>query len=334
MRSLDVVSADGVSLDTALHPAKTEPIGTVIQAHGITVDKDEGGMFVRLAETLSCRGFNVIRFSYRGHGKSGGTPLGVTVTGEIVDLGRSSNALWRGGPNRSPSWLRASEPFPPHSCFPCSEPASTLSCCGTRARPGTHFPEPGVALGMENFGPEQQRELDTSGCLWIDGEFPISPIMWREFSLYDPFSASRLPGFPHSWCTETRTPTCPTASRRPRFLPKRCGLPHHPRIDHGLIRPSGRMRPSECRRIGSRLERSGPDGSEELAWAGQGRRGLVRHRHQHTSHRDVGVVAQTLRTSTPIRHISEDRPQTTVVSEFQWSRLSTSGGLSSPIPGN
>src|SRR5699024_126586 len=145
----------------------------------------------------------------------------------------------------------------------------------------------------------------------------------------------RLPGFPHSWCTETRTPTCPTASRRPRFPPEtvRTSTPSEDPIT-ASIRPSGRMRPSECRRIGSRLERSGPDGSEELAWAGQGRRGLVRHRHQHTSHRDVGVVAQTLRTSTPIRHISEDRPQTPVVSEFQWSRLSTPGGLSSPIPGN
>src|SRR5699024_7320364 len=58
------------------------------------------------------------------------------------------------------------------------------------------FLNPELPWGMENFGPEQQRELDTSGCLWIDGEFPISPIMWREFSLYDPFSAytsSRVP---------------------------------------------------------------------------------------------------------------------------------------------
>lgn len=49
---------------------------------------------------------------------------------------------------------------------------------------------------MENFGPDQQRELGAGGQLLIDGEFPISPIMWREFSLYDPLSAyttSRIP---------------------------------------------------------------------------------------------------------------------------------------------
>ena len=70
MRSLDVVSADGVSLDTAHHPAKTEPIGTVIQAHGITVDKDEGGS-----------GFGLIL---------GGVAVTVVVIGGIVLLARKS----------------------------------------------------------------------------------------------------------------------------------------------------------------------------------------------------------------------------------------------------
>src|SRR5699024_8991351 len=197
MRSLDVVSADGVSLDTALHPAKTEPIGTVIQAHGITVDKDEGGMFVRLAETLSCRGFNVIRFSYRGHGKSGGTPFGVTVDGEIVDL----RSVIERALERCPEPLSGSA-----ASFGAVSSSLLLPVLGTRidslvlrhtvlVQQHT-FLNPELPWGMENFGPEQQRELDTSGCLWIDGEFPISPIMWREFSLYDPFSAytsSRVP---------------------------------------------------------------------------------------------------------------------------------------------
>ena len=38
--------------------------------------------------------------------------------------------------------------------------------------------------------------MHTDGRLLIDDEFPISPIMWREFSLYDPLSAymaSRVP---------------------------------------------------------------------------------------------------------------------------------------------
>jgi alpha-beta hydrolase superfamily lysophospholipase len=33
---------------------------------------DEGGMFVRLADRLAETGFSVLRFSFRGHGKSGG----------------------------------------------------------------------------------------------------------------------------------------------------------------------------------------------------------------------------------------------------------------------
>lgn len=40
-------AADGVSLDAVLHAARGNRRGTVVQAHGITADMDEGGMFVR-----------------------------------------------------------------------------------------------------------------------------------------------------------------------------------------------------------------------------------------------------------------------------------------------
>ncbi|WP_017543817.1 alpha/beta hydrolase [Nocardiopsis prasina] len=190
MRTLDVVSADGVSLDTVLHPAKADPVGTVVQAHGITVDKDEGGMFVRLAETLSDRGFNVIRFSYRGHGESGGTPRGVTVTGEIIDLqsvAEQARDQWPG----PLSVLAAS--------FGAVSSSLLLPVLGDRIDSlvlwnpvldlGHTFLNPELPWGVENFSPEQQRELHANGRLLIDGEFPVSPVMWREFSLYDPLSA-------------------------------------------------------------------------------------------------------------------------------------------------
>jgi alpha-beta hydrolase superfamily lysophospholipase len=44
---------------------------------------DEGGMFGRLADALAAAGLTALRFSFRGHGRSGGTPQGVTVAGEI-----------------------------------------------------------------------------------------------------------------------------------------------------------------------------------------------------------------------------------------------------------
>jgi pimeloyl-ACP methyl ester carboxylesterase len=58
----------------------------VVLAHGITVDKDEGGVFVKLAEALVQKGFAVFRFDFRGHGESGGKSIELTVSGEILDL--------------------------------------------------------------------------------------------------------------------------------------------------------------------------------------------------------------------------------------------------------
>jgi N-acetylglucosaminyl-diphospho-decaprenol L-rhamnosyltransferase len=86
MCALDLAAADGVRLDAVLHHAAGVPLGVVVSAHGIAADKDEGGMFVRLAAGLVERGFTVLRFSFRGHGSSGGGQRGVTIAGELLDL--------------------------------------------------------------------------------------------------------------------------------------------------------------------------------------------------------------------------------------------------------
>ncbi len=88
MTPLGLVSADGVALQAVVHEyVGARALGAVVMSHGITVDMDEGGgMFVRLAARLSAAGFDVLRFSYRGHGRSGGTQRGVTVAGEMLDL--------------------------------------------------------------------------------------------------------------------------------------------------------------------------------------------------------------------------------------------------------
>lgn len=198
MRTLEVVSADSIPLDAALHPPKTsESKGTIIQAHGITVDKDEGGMFMRLAEALSDKGFTVIRFSYRGHGKSGGTPLGVTVAGEMVDLQSVIEHALDTHP--APISIVAAS-------FGAVSSSLLLPWVGDRIdslvlwNPVLDlrhtFLDPELPWGLENFSHEQQQELSDRGRLFIDGEFPVSHIMWREFSLYDPlrsYSASSVP---------------------------------------------------------------------------------------------------------------------------------------------
>jgi alpha-beta hydrolase superfamily lysophospholipase len=85
---VDLVSVDGVRLDAVVHRHADDVAarGVVVQTHGISADLTEGGMFVRLADRLAEAGFEVLRFSFRGHGRSGGTQRGATIAGEMLDL--------------------------------------------------------------------------------------------------------------------------------------------------------------------------------------------------------------------------------------------------------
>ncbi len=87
MQQVELTSIDGMRLDAAWHPARAQgQRGIVVQAHGINANMTEGGMFVRLAEQLAEADFNVLRFSFRGHGDSDGTQRGMTIAGEMLDL--------------------------------------------------------------------------------------------------------------------------------------------------------------------------------------------------------------------------------------------------------
>lgn len=59
---------------------------TVLLAHGISTDRDESGFYVDLAARLVSRGWHVLRFDFRGHGRSSGSPEDVSLSGELEDL--------------------------------------------------------------------------------------------------------------------------------------------------------------------------------------------------------------------------------------------------------
>lgn len=57
-----------------------------VLCHGITADREEDGVFTRLAESLGEAGIPSFRFDFRGHGKSGGKFPELTIGGEAQDL--------------------------------------------------------------------------------------------------------------------------------------------------------------------------------------------------------------------------------------------------------
>lgn len=78
--------SNGLSLSGSFRLAPDSRKG-VIFAHGITVDKDDEGIFVRAEKQLNKLGFSTLRFDFRGHGQSEGkSEKVVTISGELADL--------------------------------------------------------------------------------------------------------------------------------------------------------------------------------------------------------------------------------------------------------
>lgn len=79
-------TSDNLKLCGIWHYPKTLSLQAIVLAHGITIDKDEKGIFVDLANLLAEKGFAVFRFDFRGSGESNGQSTDITVQNEILDL--------------------------------------------------------------------------------------------------------------------------------------------------------------------------------------------------------------------------------------------------------
>ncbi|MGH3952223.1 MAG: alpha/beta hydrolase, partial [Pseudonocardiaceae bacterium] len=175
--------------DTIVHePRHGASRATVILVHGITVDRDEGGMFVRLADHLAAAGHTAIRFSFRGHGNSGGSTTGATIAGEILDLqavidhARSMNA--------GPLVIVAASfgAVPTALTLPYVPDLAALVLWSPVLDLRRTFTEPELPWGKDNFGAEQQQALRREGSLLVDGEWKLGRVLFDEMRLYDPQS--------------------------------------------------------------------------------------------------------------------------------------------------
>ncbi|MBA3724785.1 MAG: alpha/beta hydrolase [Candidatus Levybacteria bacterium] len=86
MKKVFFKTSDSLTLCGIWHIPKTETKKVVILAHGLTVTKDEDGIFTELAEILMQANIAVFRFDFRGHGESGGKSVAMTIAGELLDL--------------------------------------------------------------------------------------------------------------------------------------------------------------------------------------------------------------------------------------------------------
>jgi len=65
----------------------------VLLCHGIASDKEARGKYTSLARQLAERGFDSLRFDFRGHGESNITPAETSVAGMMIDLQTAAEYL-------------------------------------------------------------------------------------------------------------------------------------------------------------------------------------------------------------------------------------------------
>ncbi|PWU43459.1 alpha/beta hydrolase [Micromonospora globispora] len=198
MHAVDLELADGMRLEAALHPARhSKRPGTVVAVHGLGMDMDEGGMYLRLAERLAQAGMTTLRFSFRGHGGSDGTQRSVTIAGQVLDLTAAIDAAELDYPGALYSVAAGFGAVPTLLSLPNLEDRlHGLVLWQPVLDLRETFLEPRLPWGQANFGPKARAASERDGFLLLDGEFELDRALLEEMHHHEPaksFAASRVP---------------------------------------------------------------------------------------------------------------------------------------------
>ncbi|QUH01979.1 alpha/beta fold hydrolase [Saccharopolyspora erythraea] len=154
----------------------------VMLAHGITADLAEQGLFPDLADRLAAAGFSVLRFSFRGHGRSEGKPCDMTIAGERLDLHTAVESVGRPVPVVASSFGAVSTTLSlgelPIRSLVLWQPVLDLR---------RTFLEPELPRGRKLHG--DRTSLRQQGFLDIEGRFELGTRLFEEFAELDPRAA-------------------------------------------------------------------------------------------------------------------------------------------------
>lgn len=226
----------------------------VLLVHGITQDMDDGGMFTRLANRLSAIGFDVVRFTFRGHGDGDGTDRGATVGGELLDF----ETAFEHTRDRfdGPQFVVAKSFGAVATCLSLdryeADLAGVVLWNPVLDVEGT-FLDPRTSWGVEQFAGEALDELDAAGHVTLDGGFRVGRALWEELHEHDPgarFVRSSVPALVgHGDADEV------VSHEDARRVAAETGADFHTvaDADHGFVTPAMRPLPSEDAREQDRL---------------------------------------------------------------------------------
>lgn len=177
-KDLRIATKSGAKLDATFLRYCGDEVAGVLLVHGITADKNEGGMYQRLAADLDRTGISTMRFSFSGHGESSGSDLAVNLQSQIEELECAvSNAKSFFG--ERPFFIVASS-FGAVSTLSLDasllETIDGLVLWNPVLSVEHTFFEPELEWGLENFGADRISQLAPGEFISVDG-FRLS----REF---------------------------------------------------------------------------------------------------------------------------------------------------------
>lgn len=184
--ALRIASTDGVQLDARLTQTDGTPKGMILLVHGIASEKEEGGLYTRLAAALAGAGFDSLRFDFRGHGQSSGNTVDMTIRGETEDLSAAIACARR------------------YSDAPLGILAASFGTVSTMnyLQEGSHihtlvlwnpvldlqhtFTRPQMPWGKALFSEEKRLEMERTGVLHI-GAHPYGRALFDEMEEHFPY---------------------------------------------------------------------------------------------------------------------------------------------------
>jgi len=181
-------NTDGLKLCGILTKPQEKTQKCIILCHGITVTKDEGGIFTELAKRLTDNGFTVFRFDFRGHGESEGDSIDLTVTGEKRDLEVAVQYLQNLG-YKDFGIVAASFGGGVASLFIADNRDLIKALVLWNAEIDYHSTlEPELRWAKENFGEEAMQRLDKQGYIEIGSrKFRIGQPLFEELRTLHPW---------------------------------------------------------------------------------------------------------------------------------------------------
>ena len=194
---IKVLSIDNIELDAIIsYNGKFKNVA--ILSHGITVSKDEGSLTSNLSDELDKVGFNTIRFSFRGHGKSMGTQKGITISGEMLDLLAVVRFTQERFPNQRIVLISASFGAVATSLLleHLANCVSGLILWYPVLNLKHTFLTSTLEWGVKNFNKKAVDGLFKRDYLKVDDYFELGVVLFEEFKRYNPFDSfvsSKIP---------------------------------------------------------------------------------------------------------------------------------------------